>query len=76
LHWAARYDNRKVIEILCEAGFNITLTDGENRSPMDLAKYHNHTITLEMLLATKFKAAAPGETEAEKSQRIESEINS
>ena len=41
LHWACRFNNTKVVQILLKLNLNLESTDKESQKPMDLAKIHD-----------------------------------
>ena len=43
LHWAARFNNPLIVDILCEVGVKSSLVDMELQTALSLAQHHNHT---------------------------------
>jgi hypothetical protein len=50
LHIAARYGNHKCIRHLVEIGANINQADKDNKTPLDLAIWKHHYLTIRELL--------------------------
>ena len=40
LHWACRFNNVKVVQLLLKLGLSLDIPDRESKKPMDLCKIH------------------------------------
>jgi len=65
LHWAARFNNPIMIDVLCEAGVKTSQLDSEMNTASSLAQYHNHA---EVLIKLKKQEALQNENERKNKQ--------
>ena len=69
LHWACRFNNDKVVQLLLKLGLNLDAYDYEKKKPLDLCKIHFSEEAEKVIIC--FQDASKGKKKSTKKKVID-----